>query len=67
MKYRDVKSALLAAKCRWQQGKGDHEKWYCPEKCGKHMAVVTQARNISPGVIRDLITKLSCLPEGWLQ
>lgn len=31
------------------------------------MAVVTEARTVSPGVVRDTIAKLACLPEGWLQ
>ena len=31
------------------------------------MAVVVEARIVSPGVVRDTIKKLSCLPEGWLQ
>jgi len=38
--------------------------WYCP--CGEHVAVVTQARIGSPGVVGDVIKKLACLPEGWL-
>jgi hypothetical protein len=46
MRYRDVERALLANGCKWQQGKGDHEKWYCP--CGRHIAVVTQARTSHP-------------------
>jgi hypothetical protein len=37
----------------------------CP--CGEHMAVVTEARIVSPGIERDTIAKLTCLPEGWLQ
>ncbi len=65
MKYRDVERALLANKCTWKPGKGDHIKWYCP--CGKHIAVVTQARNVSAGVVADTIAKLACLPAGWLQ
>jgi predicted RNA binding protein YcfA (HicA-like mRNA interferase family) len=65
MRYRDVERALLAHGCTWKQGKGDHEKWYCP--CGKHMAVATTGRIVSPGVVADVITKLSCLPKGWLQ
>ncbi len=65
MRYRDIERALLAADCRWRQGKGDHMVWYCP--CGKHTAVVTQARVVSPGVVADVIAKLACLPEGWLQ
>jgi hypothetical protein len=50
MKYRDVERALLASGCTWKQGKSDHIKWYCPSSCGKHVAVVTQARNVSAGV-----------------
>ena len=67
MKYRDVERALLANGCTWKQGKGDHIKWYCPSSCGKHVAVVTQARNVSAGVVADRITKLACLPVWWLQ
>lgn len=65
MRYRDVEAALLANDCTWKQGRGDHEKWYCP--CGEHMAVTTTSREVSPGVVADLIRKLACLPEGWLQ
>jgi hypothetical protein len=39
--------------------------WYCP--CGSHTAVAVRARVVSPGVIGDVIAKLACLPEGWLQ
>ena len=46
MKYRDVRAALLAQDCTPKQGKGDHEKWYCP--CGRPIAVVTQSRTLSP-------------------
>jgi hypothetical protein len=65
MKYRDIERALLSNGCTWKPGKGDHEKWFCP--CGKHAAVVTRARVLSPGVVADVVTKLSCLPAGWLQ
>ncbi len=65
MKYRDGEAALLASGCRWKQGKGDHIKWYCP--CGNHIAVVTQGGSVSPGVVADTISKLACLPKGWLQ
>lgn len=65
MRYRDIKRALTANGCTSRQGRGDHEVWYCP--CGKHVGVVTQAREVSPGVVADLIKKLGCLPEGWLQ
>lgn len=65
MRYRDMERALLANGCTWKQGKGDHEMWYCP--CGQHITVVTQSRIVSPGVVRQAIQRLSCLPEGWLQ
>ena len=37
----------------------------CP--CGKHMAVVVTARVVSAGVVGDVIKKMECLQEGWLQ
>lgn len=30
------------------------------------MAVIVEARIVSPGAVRDTIKKLACLPEGWL-
>jgi len=65
MRYRDMARALADNGCTSKRGKGDHVKWYCP--CGAHMAVVPEARVVSPGVVRDTIAKLACLPEGWLQ
>lgn len=66
MKYRDMRKALLGNNCTMRQGKGDHEIWYC--SCGqKHRAVVVKAVVVSPGVVRDTIKKLECLPKGWLQ
>lgn len=65
MDYRTVRKALLAQGCTSSPGKGDHEKWRCP--CGQHMAVLTRPGTVSPGVLRDTINRLSCLPKGWLQ
>jgi hypothetical protein len=31
------------------------------------MAVIVQARIVSPGIVQDTIKKLVWLPEGWLQ
>jgi hypothetical protein len=31
------------------------------------MAVIVEARIVSPGILRDTIKKLACLPEGWLR
>ncbi len=65
MQYRVMARALVDNDRTPREGKGDHVKWYCP--CGKHIAVVTEARIVSPGVVRDTIAKLACLPKGWLQ
>lgn len=65
MKYRDLRAALLAQKCTAKPGKGDHEKWYCPD--GDHMAVIVRPGENSPGVVADTIRKLQCLSKGWLQ
>lgn len=65
MKYRDVEKALLNQGCTSKPGKGDHEKWYCP--CGQHTAVITRPGTVSPGVVRQTIDRMGCLPKGWLQ
>ena len=65
MKHRDIHRALLAHGCRMRQGKGSHEKWLC--RCGRHIAIVPNHPQVSPGVVADIIMKLACLPEGWLQ
>ena len=64
VRYRVLKRALLAQGCTSRPGKGDHIVWYCP--CGEHVAVATSTRIVSPGVVGDIMTKLACLPEGWL-
>ena len=64
MRKRDLVKALEACGCTMKQGKGDHEKWYCP--CGKHMTVITDTRDISPGLVRQALDRMECLPEGWL-
>lgn len=64
VRYRVLERRLLAEGCTSRPGKGDHVVWYCP--CGEHVAVATKARLVSPGVVGDILTKLACLPEGWL-
>jgi predicted RNA binding protein YcfA (HicA-like mRNA interferase family) len=64
VRYRTLERALRKRGCTWRRGKGDHVVWYCP--CGEHVAVAVDDRFVSPGVIRDIMTKLACLPEGWL-
>ncbi len=64
VKYRDMAKALTDVGCTARPGKGDHEKWFCP--CGRHKTVITKPGNVSPGVVRQAVQRLSCLPEGWL-
>ena len=65
MTYREMAAAMSALGCTSKPGKGDHEKWYWP--CGQHMTVVTRPGIVSPGVVRQAIQRLECLPKGWLQ
>lgn len=65
MRYREIEQKLLSEGCKWRNGKGSHINWYCP--CGQHHVSVDKHTHVSPGVVRDIIKKLTCLPEGWLQ
>jgi len=65
MSYWSVASSLRRHGCTSTMGKGDHEKWYCP--CGQHMTVITRSPTVSPGVVRQAIARMACLPKGWLQ
>jgi hypothetical protein len=64
MKRRDVERKLGKQGCGVISEDGIHTKWGCP--CGQHTAAIPRHRDISPGVIRDTINRLKCLPEGWL-
>jgi predicted RNA binding protein YcfA (HicA-like mRNA interferase family) len=66
MKYRDMEHALADQQCTHLRTRGSHHIWGCP--CGKHrVSIAPQKGIVSPGVARDAIRKLTCLPEGWLQ
>jgi hypothetical protein len=65
MKLRDVEQKLAASSCHRISRDGDHDKWACP--CGRHTANIPRHRVVSPGVVRDTIQRMACLPKGWLQ
>lgn len=65
VKYRNVERALRDQGCIVKSTRGSHEKWICP--CGRHSTIIVRGSEVSPGVVRDAINKLTCLPEGWLQ
>jgi len=64
-KYRQMTKRMRTLGCTSRQGKGDHEVWTCP--CGKHRTSITRTREVSPGLVRQTIQRLECLPKGWLQ
>lgn len=65
MKLRDVESMLLGQDCQILSNRGPHAKWGCP--CGEHTANIPRHSIVSPGVVRDTIRRMACLPKGWLQ
>jgi len=65
MKLRLVERALRKQDCEVTSEDGKHTKWGCP--CGKHATAVPRHREVTPGVIRNIIRDLACLPKGWLQ
>jgi predicted RNA binding protein YcfA (HicA-like mRNA interferase family) len=65
MSLRSVEKALQAQGCQVLSEDGKHTKWGCP--CGKHTTAVPRHRDISPGVVRNIIRDLACRPKGWLQ
>lgn len=65
MKLREIERRLARNRCTQLSDDGSHTKWGCP--CGHHTTAVPRHRDISPGVIRNIIRDLACLPKGWLQ
>ena len=65
MKYRDIQRALRHNGCSLKSTRGSHEKWICP--CGRHQVTIVHTPTVSPGVVRDAIKSMACLPEEWLQ
>ena len=60
-----VERALSRAGCYVRRDKGRHTTWCCP--CGQHSAEIPRHRTVSPGVVKDTMDRMKCLPEGWLQ
>lgn len=65
MKLRDVIKALRGHGWLVISDRGDHTKWGCP--CGRHTANIPRHTTVTPGVIRDTMNRMDCLPKGWLQ
>ncbi|HUY52531.1 MAG TPA: hypothetical protein VMV92_43660 [Streptosporangiaceae bacterium] len=65
MKLRDINRALSRAGCSVKAETGPHTKWVC--LCGQHSANIPRHATVSPGVVASTITRMACLPGGWLQ
>lgn len=65
MTRRNVNKALSKQGCTVKNDTGPHTTWACP--CGQHTADIPRHNDISPGVIRDTMKRMTCLPKGWLQ
>ena len=62
--YRKITKALRKLGCTSRPGKGDHEVWTCG--CGEgHSVALVRQKQISPGVMRQAVDRLTCLPKGW--
>lgn len=62
MKYRELAAKLIAARCTFRPGKGDHEVWSC---CAEHSTVLTNGTEVSQGLVVQANRNLKCLPKGW--
>ncbi|MBM3669593.1 MAG: type II toxin-antitoxin system HicA family toxin [Actinobacteria bacterium] len=63
--YAVIARALKHHGCTVRRRKGSHEIWYCA--CGAHMTVIVMGEDVSPGVLRQAVARLVCLPPGWLR
>jgi predicted RNA binding protein YcfA (HicA-like mRNA interferase family) len=54
MKYRELVKLLHQAGFSSRQGKGDHEVW----TLGAYFVVITQTRDISPGLVRKALNTI---------
>lgn len=55
MKYRELAKLLRDAGYERSEGKGDHERW----KLGEELVVITQTREISPGLTRKALDSIA--------
>ncbi|WP_208545112.1 type II toxin-antitoxin system HicA family toxin [Rathayibacter sp. VKM Ac-2760] len=60
MRYRELVALLRAAGFTSREGKGDHEVWSCN---GKHHVVLTQTRDVSPGLVRKALNAIEAAKE----
>lgn len=59
MKYRELAKLLKQAGFTPRQGKGDHEVW----SNGAHQVVLTQTREVSPGLVRKALKAIEAAEE----
>lgn len=59
MKYRDLVKLLSQAGFTSRDGRGDHEVW----SKGPHTVVLTQTREVSPGLVRKALNAIDASKE----
>jgi hypothetical protein len=60
MRLRDVNRALRAQGCEVKRDTGRHTTWNALRRAHRRR----RHNIISPGVVRDTISRMECLPEG---
>jgi predicted RNA binding protein YcfA (HicA-like mRNA interferase family) len=60
MRYTALTALLREAGFTARQGKGDHEVW----SLGPHRVVITQTRDISPGLVRQALKAIEASKEA---
>lgn len=68
MHYRELANTLEAHGCTSRATttiRADLEVWHCP--CGQHLTVLAPPDRVSPGLVREAILRLECLPDNWLE
>lgn len=63
MKYRELAKMLKQSGFSSRQGKGDHEVW----SNGSVTVVLTQTREISPGLVRKALKAIETAEKGLEQ
>jgi predicted RNA binding protein YcfA (HicA-like mRNA interferase family) len=65
MRRREVERALATQGRTLLRERGGHDVDRGP--CGEHSFPLPRHRTISPGVVRNAMACVPCLPEGWLR
>ncbi|WP_396129970.1 type II toxin-antitoxin system HicA family toxin [Agromyces aerolatus] len=63
VRHREVEQFLAASGWRVLRSKGGHDVWGSPN--GSDSLAIPRHSRVSPGVVRQIITKLPNAPRSW--